>query len=594
MREQGNRNFAAISICVPRRRGAHKRLDAARARGKMMCVISIAHPGALQASIREEKVRRRVLSFILISAFLLFLCVRPISAARVELEDGRKIVGEIVSQDAKNVVIKTRSGINLTLARDKIEHIVTDAEIEKEYAEKRAAIPKDDAKRHLELAEWCEKNGLAEHYRKELETVLSIEPENAEAKLRLDALDGKKPETPPQPAGRETGGKAAEPPAKNETNNKPAAQAAKSDKPQTSEEIEKKSETIKKQIGKGGSDKKPSKTRDALVKALDKLAANQDADGGFKEQKGANSPGRDAVVTACACLAFLATGSTLDEGPYRENLKRAVEWMMKDMMNTSNDQQPPAGNAQKCNWSRENWRLSFGGIFLLEIYAKHGDKVPGLKDKIQAAVTKLQNNLESSGGYAHGPGGPNDHGYIELGVMSNWALTMIGMAKKEGFKVNAEKMKVGLEYIINISSGGAMRYSHANPTGACAGRNGSAMLALAVCGQKNSETFAALANFMLKHMSEMKYGHASPSMHYLGGALGAVQHSKQAWDLFVAAHFSEIIGAQQPDGSFRGIMNPKENLNDSEYGTDYASSFFTLVLALDSGGLKYLSGAYGK
>ncbi|MHC4663864.1 MAG: prenyltransferase/squalene oxidase repeat-containing protein [Planctomycetota bacterium] len=540
--------------------------------------------------------RIRVIVLIILAAVSLIFGPGTGFADVIELEDGRKIVGEVISKSGSGVTIKTRSGINLNLDRDEIVTITSKTELQKKYKDRLKGIPKDSVKEHLELAWWCDKVGLDDEYRKQLEKVLEIDPDNGDARSALDRLDGKTPEPAvkkqPKPKPKK------KPDVKTAPEEKPASEAkpvkAKTPEEKSAEEIAARNEEIRKKIGKGGSKKKPSGTRDALIKALDRLAANQHTDGAWRERKGAVAPGRDPVVTSCVCLAFLATGSSLDEGPYSKHLNKAVKWAMEALMDTSKDKTGVAGMNPNCNWSKENWRLSFFCMFLIEIYAKHKDKVPGLKKKIQEGITKLQNNLESSGGYGHGPGGPNNNNYVEVAMISNWALTAVGMAKKAGFKVDTSKLKTGLDYIIRCSKGGAMRYSHINPSSPCPGRNGAAMLALAMCGQKSSPTFGALASYMIKRMTEVKFGHASPSMHYLGAALGSLQHSKQTWEQYIGTHFREIIGQQQSNGSIKGILNPREGLSDSEYGPDYATAMLTLVLALDNGGLKYIGGVYSK
>ena len=75
-------------------------------------------------------------------------------------------------------------------------------------------------------------------------------------------------------------------------------------------------------------------------------------------------------------------------------------------------------------------------MFLAECYACHKD--PTLKAKIQEVVRLLEGSQEDTGGWAHGPGGPNSLGYLELEVMSNLAVTALGLAKRIGCKVNEE------------------------------------------------------------------------------------------------------------------------------------------------------------
>jgi hypothetical protein len=45
-----------------------------------------------------------------------------------------------------------------------------------------------------------------------------------------------------------------------------------------------------------------------------------------------------------------------------------------------------------------------------------------VKDRLFEVAKKLEANQEASGGWAHGPGGPNALGYLELEIVGNWSL----------------------------------------------------------------------------------------------------------------------------------------------------------------------------
>ena len=68
---------------------------------------------------------------------------------------------------------------------------------------------------------------------------------------------------------------------------------------------------------------KPDKTRVAIDKGLAWLAKEQQKDGSWSSN---NFP---SATTAFAGMALLADGNTLDEGKYKANLRRAMEWFLK-------------------------------------------------------------------------------------------------------------------------------------------------------------------------------------------------------------------------------------------------------------------------
>src|SRR5689334_19202625 len=63
----------------------------------------------------------------------------------------------------------------------------------------------------------------------------------------------------------------------------------------------------------------------AVARGLDWLARQQAGDGHWDD----GNAGHAIATTAFAGMAFLAHGSTIDQGRYRDNLQRAVDWCLK-------------------------------------------------------------------------------------------------------------------------------------------------------------------------------------------------------------------------------------------------------------------------
>lgn len=69
-------------------------------------------------------------------------------------------------------------------------------------------------------------------------------------------------------------------------------------------------------------------TESAVDKALEWLARHQEADGSWSVRKTEGAGDWDPGVTGLATLAFLGAGHTEKVGKYKENVKRAVAWMI--------------------------------------------------------------------------------------------------------------------------------------------------------------------------------------------------------------------------------------------------------------------------
>ncbi len=122
---------------------------------------------------------------------LMALLVLSIGVARADvvyLKTGGTLEGEIVSETADVVRIKTRLGtVDVDRSRiDRIEHKKTVAQ---QMREKRAALKADDAEGHFQLARWAEENGLRKDARQLYVKACKIDPKHAGANEALGRVE---------------------------------------------------------------------------------------------------------------------------------------------------------------------------------------------------------------------------------------------------------------------------------------------------------------------------------------------------------------------------------------------------------------------
>jgi len=103
-------------------------------------------------------------------------------------------------------------------------------------------------------------------------------------------------------------------------------------------------------------------------KALAWLADRQQDDGGFPQTlSGTNGA---VVQTALAGLAWLAGGSDLENGPYKENVKGAVDFVGKNLGRTlalpDGMEMPKSASGM----DQTNWGYAYAAIFLGELHAR--------------------------------------------------------------------------------------------------------------------------------------------------------------------------------------------------------------------------------
>ena len=286
--------------------------------------------------------------------------------------------------------------------------------------------------------------------------------------------------------------------------------------------------------------------RDRLVSAAAEwLAKHQDETGGFPQTlSGENG----AVVQTCmAGLVWLATGSDLKKGPYADRLRKAADFVgMTAGVDSGGSPQPGV------NWSQVNWGLAHAGIFLGELQARSPD------DGVAAALVKcgdaLAKNQETSGGWAHGPGGPNGLGYVELNIVTGLALCGMGMAQRGGFQPPADVVKKAEEYLVASSSGdGGIGYSTSpGQVGqGNIGRSAIAWLGMVSLGQRNAPSAKKMESYVRSHAGEVFGGHASLMQHYLLAGVAAHAQGGETLAKYWETCERDMVLARAPDGSFQ-------------------------------------------
>ncbi len=368
------------------------------------------------------------------------------------------------------------------------------------------------------------------------------------------------------------------------------------EKPEKKPKKDKKKPAKKKQTPKKkksrlkGSSKKPKKTRECVRKTLEFLAKSQQGDGSWKSSYAL--PGKVVIAAVCG-TALMASGSTPTNGRYSKNIQRALNYVMANFDSSGKAGMP--GGMPGLN--QVNWSLAIGGLFLAEAYATA--RSGPLKEKLKTCYQSIQDNQEPSGGWGHGPGGPCALGYTEMAVMSNWCLGTLGAARQQKFKVDKAKLEKAIQFIVDCTNAdGGVSYSVANKGWSCPARAAGAIYAFSMLKVKSHPHFKRLANFFDKKLEKLferaGQAHGSPGMGILQCALGSIHLSKAHWDRYVEAFFPMILDAQNPDGSFKSIPHPKEGDGDKMLGTFYSTGICALILQLDEGKLRYISGMYAR
>jgi hypothetical protein len=272
------------------------------------------------------------------------------------------------------------------------------------------------------------------------------------------------------------------------------------------------------------------------------LASRQEDDGAFK----ATLSGNNGVIcqTSVAGLAWLTAGGTTRDGPFSQNIDTASMYVMRHVGDSDSAMGP--------KWDQSTWAYAHAGIFLGELHAR--DPSALLQRELHKIAAALQERQEVSGGYGHGPGGPNALGYVELNIQAALVLNALGLAKRAGFQVDAKVVERATTYIEKSSSGdGGVGYSTSDGQRGSGniGRTAGAYLGFVNLGLARHPFTSKMGSWIKRHADESLDGHASLMQHVLLGGLGAQVMGGETAKSFWSSVERDLVLARSPDGSLQ-------------------------------------------
>ena len=318
-----------------------------------------------------------------------------------------------------------------------------------------------------------------------------------------------------------------------------------------------------------------------LDAALEFLSEKQSSDGGFPETlSGSNGA---VVQAALGGLAWLAGGSDLRSGKYRENIDRAVSFITRVI-----DQPDPFGGARgasDANWNQSNWSYVHAAIFLGELHARSPS--PRVKKELERIVKEIETRQETSGGWAHGPGGPNALNYVELNIMTALALSGLGCAKVAGLEVSEETVKKALAYIEASGPSGGVGYADkAGQKGmGNIGRTAGCWLGMRLLTKGTDPYVQKMADYTKRNIADVLGGHASLMQHIFLAGVAAPALGKDAVREYWAKMERDLVLARTPAGSLQPRPWHESLLmgsnSDVSFGEVWTTAAWAIVLGAE-------------
>jgi hypothetical protein len=312
----------------------------------------------------------------------------------------------------------------------------------------------------------------------------------------------------------------------------------------------------------GGQTGATKQTESAVAAALRWLAANQTSSGRWnarnlgggtglaedgQDRQGAGATA-DTGLTGLALLAFLASGHTHLEGPYRDTVRRGLEFLLGS--------QDAAGSlAATTNQYERMYCHAMATCALSEAYAMTGDRrlMPAVRKAIAYSVNTQD---RASGGWRYQFGQIGDTSQLGWQVMALKSAELGGIAMPATTRGGIERF---LRSVTLGAHGGLACYQPANAAPARPAVATRSMTAEAlVCRQflgrlDRPETLAEATSYILQ---EPPGSGVVNHYYWYYATLALYQTQGDAWRRWNEALQKQLLATQRLDGSSAGSWDP--------------------------------------
>ncbi|HEY7327462.1 MAG TPA: prenyltransferase/squalene oxidase repeat-containing protein [Gemmataceae bacterium] len=324
--------------------------------------------------------------------------------------------------------------------------------------------------------------------------------------------------------------------------------------------------------------------RKAVRKGVEWLAKNQHKDGHWSDQY-------PVTMTAVSGMALLMEGSTIREGRYKDNIRRAVDWLMAHSHSNGmigNPNMP--GEA-----GRYMYGHGFGTLFLSCVVGEEeeGDRRRRLVDILERACKFSHGAQTNRGGWGYVSA--REGGNFDEGSVTITQVQALRAARNAGIAVPQEAIKMAQKYLSDSTdSSGGVVYSLGN--GMAAGGGRPALTAAAIAcgfsfGDYNSPLIKKWFKFCQQNLQGLggaRMGHDEYTHYYYAQAMymlgedgytrlfpNSKASERLTWSGYKKENFSGMISSQSSDGSWSGGM----------VGPNFITPVYLTILQLDNAAL---------
>jgi hypothetical protein len=335
----------------------------------------------------------------------------------------------------------------------------------------------------------------------------------------------------------------------------------------------------------------PAEYRPAIKKGLEWLAKAQHRDGHWEGVNGQYQ----VSMTALGGMAFLCEGSTIREGKYRDNIRRAATWLMDRVQSNGLIGNP----AIQGEGGRYMYGHGFSVLFLSCVVGEEENAARRRKlvDVLERACKYTYEAQTNRGGWGYVSA--KDGSNFDEGSVTITQVQGLRAARNAGIVVPGDCIKNAVKYLKDSTTdSGGVQYSLAFGGGRSEGRPALTAAAIA-CGFNAGDYDSAEVKKWFKYCRNMlptpgdgrRMGHDEYTFYYYSQAvyvLGEDRWLKMfpgdkepvTWKKYRKGLFDEIVKQQSRDGSWSA-----ETWTARMVGPVYVTACYLTILQLDKAAL---------
>lgn len=300
----------------------------------------------------------------------------------------------------------------------------------------------------------------------------------------------------------------------------------------------------------------------SIERGLKWLAQNQTKLGRW------TTSGYPTAMTALAGVALVGSGSTTTQGPYSQNVRRAIDYLMTKVRPNGLIGDPLTDN-------RYTYGHGYSMLFLSQVLGEEEDaeRRKELIEVLKGAVEFSGRAQTKSGGWGYVSA--KDGNNFDEGSTTITQVQGLRGCRNAGIPVSREIIENAKQYIYRCKNAdGGISYSSTNRGSSRPAITAAALASLYNAGDYDSTHVPEMIEYCKKNLLRLDGGQTFGHWHYtyLYYTQVVYREGGEAWESFRSKIYSRIVGEQHQSGSWQGTM-----------GEVYYTAINLTILQLDKG-----------